>query len=164
MIDRNIRDISCADRRISVTEAMIDRRNLLAAGAIMTVGAAALAPAVANAAATTTPSASSGYAPQAVPLPFDPKLITGLSEKLLVSYHDNNYVGAVKRRGSIEGQIAALDPASAPSFLINGLKRVCHCGTVELRGLSSVAIVVADHKHSGAELILHLSGTRRLSR
>lgn len=107
-----------------MTEPMIDRRGLLAAGAIMTVGAAALAPAAASAAATAAaPPATSGFVPQPLPLPFDPKTITGLSEKLLVSHHDNNYVGAVKRLGTIEGQLAALDPATAPNFTLNGLKR-----------------------------------------
>jgi superoxide dismutase, Fe-Mn family len=107
-----------------MTEGLIDRRNLLTAGAMMTVGGAALAPITVSAAATGTPSpAASGYTPQPVPLPFDPKTITGLSEKLLVSHHDNNYVGAVKRLGAIEGQLAALDPATAPNFMINGLKR-----------------------------------------
>jgi Fe-Mn family superoxide dismutase len=56
-------------------------------------------------------------------LPFDPKTITGFSEKLLVSHHDNNYVGAVKRLGAITTQFASLDPATAPNFTINGLKR-----------------------------------------
>jgi Fe-Mn family superoxide dismutase len=46
-----------------------------------------------------------------------------LSEKLLVSHHDNNYVGAVKRLAAITGQFAGLDPATAPGFLVNGLKR-----------------------------------------
>jgi Fe-Mn family superoxide dismutase len=58
-----------------------------------------------------------------VPLPFDPKTIAGLSERLLVSHHENNYVGAVKRLGAITTQFAALDPATAPGFQINGLKR-----------------------------------------
>lgn len=107
-----------------MTEPMIDRRGLLAVGAIMTVGAAALAPAAAGAAATAAaPPATSGFAPQPLPLPFDPKTITGLSEKLLVSHHDNNYAGAVKRLAAIEGQLAALDPATAPNFTLNGLKR-----------------------------------------
>lgn len=107
-----------------MTEPMIDRRGLLAAGAVMTVGAAALAPAAASAAATAAvPPATSGFAPQPLPLPFDPKTIIGLSEKLLVSHHDNNYAGAVKRLGTIEGQLAALDPATAPNFTLNGLKR-----------------------------------------
>ena len=34
---------------------------------------------------------------QAKPMPFDPKTITGISEKVLVSHYENNYVGAVKR-------------------------------------------------------------------
>ncbi len=107
-----------------MTEPMIDRRGLLAAGAIMTVGAVAVAPATANAAATAAASpATFGFAPQPLPLPFDPKTITGLSERLLVSHHDNNYAGAVKRLGTIEGQLAALDPATAPNFTLNGLKR-----------------------------------------
>jgi hypothetical protein len=30
------------------------------------------------------------------PLPFDPTKLTGISEKLITSHHDNNYVGAVR--------------------------------------------------------------------
>ncbi|MEQ1756340.1 MAG: Fe-Mn family superoxide dismutase [Micropepsaceae bacterium] len=68
------------------------------------------------------PAAAStrGYQPK--PLPFDPKTIPGLSEKILVSHHDNNYVGAVTRLGAIEAQVAQLDP-TAPGFMFNGLKR-----------------------------------------
>ena len=65
-------------------------------------------------------ASSKGYQPR--PLPFDPKTIPGLSEKILVSHHDNNYVGAVTRLGAIEVQVAQLDP-SAPGFMFNGLKR-----------------------------------------
>ena len=57
------------------------------------------------------------------PLPFDPKKIKGLPEKLLVSHYDNNYTGAVKRLNAIVEQLAGLDYAKAPGFLINGLKR-----------------------------------------
>ena len=57
------------------------------------------------------------------PLPFDPKAVPGLSEKLLVSHHDNNYVGAVKRLGAIRAEFGKLDLATAPVFAINGLKR-----------------------------------------
>ena len=107
-----------------MTETTIDRRNLLAAGAMLAVGASTLAPAVASAAQAVAPTGVTGsFAPQPLPLPFDPKAITGLSEKLLVSHHDNNYVGAVKRLGAISGQLAALDPATAPGFALNGLKR-----------------------------------------
>ena len=54
---------------------------------------------------------------------FDPKSITGISEKVLVSHYENNYVGAVKRLNAIGTQLAELDFAKAPNFLINGLKR-----------------------------------------
>lgn len=61
--------------------------------------------------------------PQPKPLPFDPKAIPGISEKLLSSHHNKNYVGAVKRLGAIEAQLGRLDMATAPGFLLNGLKR-----------------------------------------
>ena len=57
------------------------------------------------------------------PLPFDPKAIKGLSEKILVSHYENNYGGAVKRLNAIGAQLADLDFTKAPNFLINGLKR-----------------------------------------
>jgi superoxide dismutase, Fe-Mn family len=58
-----------------------------------------------------------------VPLPFDPKAIVGLSEKMLTSHHDNNYMGAVKRITPIREKIAAADFATMPGFELNGLKR-----------------------------------------
>lgn len=97
-----------------MSEISLDRRELLG----VTLGAAALAPGLAMAQAVTP---APGYTPK--PLPFDPKVITGLSEKLLTSHHDNNYVSAVKRLGSIQGEFAKLDLASAPNFIVNGLKR-----------------------------------------
>ena len=56
-------------------------------------------------------------------LPFDPAKIKGLSEKLLVSHFENNYSGAVKRLNAITAQLAGLDVANAPVFVVNGLKR-----------------------------------------
>jgi superoxide dismutase, Fe-Mn family len=56
-------------------------------------------------------------------LPFDPATIRGLSEKILVSHYENNYSGAVKRLNAITAQLAALDVANAPVFIVNGLKR-----------------------------------------
>ncbi|PTQ12117.1 superoxide dismutase [Sphingomonas oleivorans] len=106
-----------------MTDARMDRRELLTAGAMLSAGAAAIVPTIASAAQAAAPAVSTPFAPQPVPLPFDPKTIAGLSEKLLVSHHDNNYVGAVKRLGAIAAQIASLDPAAAPGFLLNGLKR-----------------------------------------
>jgi superoxide dismutase, Fe-Mn family len=95
----------------------IDRRSLLAAGAALGAGAAIALPAQATPAVPPVP----GFTPE--PLPFDPASIAGLSAKLLVSHHDNNYIGAVKRLGAITAQVAALDPATVPGFALNGLKR-----------------------------------------
>ena len=58
-----------------------------------------------------------------MPLPFKPPRLRGLSEHLLASHYENNYGGAVKRLNAITEQLAALDYAKAPGFLINGLKR-----------------------------------------
>lgn len=57
------------------------------------------------------------------PLSLDPKAIKGISEKVLVSHYENNYLGAVKRLGAIGAQLAELDFAKTPNFVINGLKR-----------------------------------------
>jgi Fe-Mn family superoxide dismutase len=92
----------------------IDRRQVLVGGSLIAAAALAGGAAIAQ----TSPAA-----PTPKPLPFDPKGIPGLSEKLLVSHHDNNYAGAVKRFGDIEAQLRATDFATAPGFVINGLKR-----------------------------------------
>ena len=96
-----------------MTSPNLDRRQMFAATAVV---ATAL-----GGAATAAQPAPATFAPKA--LPFDPKAVIGLSEKLLISHYDNNYVGAVKRLGAIGGQLASLDPTTAPGFTINGLKR-----------------------------------------
>jgi superoxide dismutase, Fe-Mn family len=96
----------------------LSRRTII--GATLTVAAAL--PVLASA-----QPASSILIPQPVftpkPLPFDPKTITGLSEKLLTSHHGNNYTSAVKRIGAIQSEFSKLDLATAPNFAVNGLKR-----------------------------------------
>lgn len=92
----------------------LSRRTVLAAGAGLAAAAGA-----ATAHAQTAPAPS--YDPR--PLPFDPASVPGLSERLLTSHHERNYAGAVRRLGAIQGDLAALDPASAPGFRWNGLKR-----------------------------------------
>jgi len=103
-----------------MSEPRLNRRNMLAMATTMAAGATA---ASASAQPAATPPPGRAFAPEPRPLPFDPKMITGLSERLLVSHHDNNYVGAVTRLKAISAQFAALDPATAPGFNINGLKR-----------------------------------------
>ncbi len=94
----------------------IDRRTLLHA-----VAGAAVA-STATGTMTSAPAASPAtYTPK--PLSLDPKSIKGISEKVLASHYENNYLGAVKRLGAIRGQLADLDFAKAPNFVVNGLKR-----------------------------------------
>ncbi len=57
------------------------------------------------------------------PLSCNPGAIAGMSERIIVSHHENNYGGAVKRLNAIETQLAELDWTIAPIFVINGLKR-----------------------------------------
>ena len=57
------------------------------------------------------------------PLSCNPTQLKGLSEKLIVSHYENNYSGAVKRLNVITAQLESLDFATAPVFVINGLKR-----------------------------------------
>lgn len=57
------------------------------------------------------------------PLNCNPSGLNGLSEKLIVSHWENNYGGAVKRLNLIEEQLAGIDWATTPVFLVNGLKR-----------------------------------------
>jgi len=57
------------------------------------------------------------------PLPFDPTALSGLSEKLLRSHHQNNYGGAVKRQHAIRAQLSQMSFATAAGFVLNGLKR-----------------------------------------
>ena len=57
------------------------------------------------------------------PLSCDPARVRGMSEQLIISHYENNYGGAVNRLNAIEEQLATLDYANAPAFLINGLKR-----------------------------------------
>jgi Fe-Mn family superoxide dismutase len=56
-----------------------------------------------------------------VPLPFDPKELRGISERMIVSHHDNNYAAAVKSLNKVEAALAEL-AADAPPFVVGGLK------------------------------------------
>src|ERR1700730_14064799 len=57
------------------------------------------------------------------PLACEPTRIKGMSERLIVSHYENNYGGAVNRLNAITARLADLDFATAPVFVINGLKR-----------------------------------------
>jgi len=59
----------------------------------------------------------------AKPLPCDPTRIKGMSEKLIMSHYENNYGSTVNRLNAITAELAELDFAAAPGFIVNGLKR-----------------------------------------
>jgi len=100
----------------------IERRNFIMNSAII-AGTTAAAAAVPGRIYAETQTAATPITYEVMPLPIDPAKVQGISEKLLVSHHDNNYAGAVKRLNAITVQLANLDWATAPTFLVNGLKR-----------------------------------------
>jgi superoxide dismutase, Fe-Mn family len=59
-----------------------------------------------------------------VPLPFDPKSLNGISEKLIQSHWENNYSGAVKALNTLRARLpAALNDSTVPPYVYTGLKR-----------------------------------------
>jgi Fe-Mn family superoxide dismutase len=107
--------------------AKMNRRELLG---VVAIGAPALllAREEGRAQAATPAAKGSGVVPTVfagkhvpAPLPFDPAKLTGLSERMLVSHHDNNYAGAIKNLNKVEEQLAATNK-DTPGFLIGGLK------------------------------------------
>lgn len=55
------------------------------------------------------------------PLPFDPSKLRGLSERLILSHHDNNYGGAVKNPNRTEEELARVTKRTPP-LLVAALK------------------------------------------
>ena len=55
------------------------------------------------------------------PLPFDAKKLAGISERMILSHHENNYGGAVKNLNKTELEIAKL-AKDAPGFVVSGLR------------------------------------------
>jgi Fe-Mn family superoxide dismutase len=92
-----------------------DAFTALAVGGVALIGSGAKA---ADAAKASAPVVGK-HAP--IPLPFDPKKLKGLSEKLIVSHHDNNYAGAVKNLNKVEEELSRVDK-DTPGFVLGGLK------------------------------------------
>jgi len=55
------------------------------------------------------------------PLPFVPKNLRGLTERLIVSHHDNNYAGAVKNLNKVEEELSRIT-ADTAGFIVGALK------------------------------------------
>jgi Fe-Mn family superoxide dismutase len=100
-----------------------DRRGFLRAA-----GVGLLVAGTGDALAATVPAAPAAPAfdgPRApAPLPFDPKSLKGLSERLMQSHWENNYGGALKALNALRARLApaAADP-NTPPFVYTGLKR-----------------------------------------
>src|SRR5438105_977926 len=58
---------------------------------------------------------------QVRPLPFNPARLKGLSERLLVSHHENNYGGAVRNLNRTEQELARVTK-DTPPLLVAALK------------------------------------------
>lgn len=72
------------------------------------------------------------------PLPFNPAKLNGLSEKLIRSHHENNYVGAVNALNAVEQRLAAsMGDATLPAYIYGDLKReeLVRTGSVVLHEL-----------------------------
>lgn len=102
------------------------RRGALAGIATSAAGLAVAGQAAAQTAGPSDAAPVPAYAGnhQPKPLPFDPKSLTGLSEKLITSHWQNNYQGSVRALNTIETRLGeALANPDFPALVYGGLKR-----------------------------------------
>jgi len=97
----------------------------------------------------------------AKPLPFDATKLPGLSEKLLRSHHENNYVGAVKKLNGVRQQLAAL-ASDTPGYVLHGLAQgeLTFKHSVVLHELYFANLVGGGSRGSATKTLLaeHLGG------
>ena len=97
--------------------------------AVKTLGMGAVAMAGMDEAAAQTPKSTivpafAGAHHQPRPLKFDPAKLDGLSERMIRSHWENNYIGSVKALNMIETRLAgAMADADLPPVVYGGLKR-----------------------------------------
>lgn len=100
---------------------MGDRGAMSRRGAMLSAGAAALlAGCGARAqigAPVEPPPRAAGPRHAVKPLPFAPASLRGLSERLIVSHHDNNYAGAVKNLIRVEDELSRVTKETPPLVL-----------------------------------------------
>jgi len=96
---------------------MTTRREILVGSLVL--GGVAVAQPTVKSGSTRGDAFLGKHAPK--PLPFDPKKLTGISEKLIVSHHDNNYAGAVKNLNKVEEALAQVTP-DTPGFTVSGME------------------------------------------
>src|SRR5260370_41016431 len=83
----------CQPQEISMTISTERRSFIQGAGLVAAAASTATLAASPAFAQTNQPSGARSMTYQAKPLSLDPKSIKGISEKLLVSHYENNYVG-----------------------------------------------------------------------
>ena len=92
--------------------------------ALLAGGAAATSQAAETESRASVTTRAFEYAHTPVPLPFDPKSLKGISEKLIQSHWENNYGGAVKALNTVRGRLAqAATDGNTPPYVYTGLKR-----------------------------------------
>jgi len=89
----------------------MDRREAMMAGGILMAGSVLSGSETARS-VELTPAYGAQHA--IVPLPFDPKKLRGISEKVIVSHHQNNYSGAVKKLNLIQKRISSMPQTAHP--------------------------------------------------
>jgi len=89
------------------------------AGAVVATVAATRVSAAKGETPPLTPVAAGAHKP--VALPFNPAKLTGLSEKLLTSHHDNNYAGAIKNLNAVELELDKVTK-DTPGFQVAALR------------------------------------------
>jgi Fe-Mn family superoxide dismutase len=58
---------------------------------------------------------------EVVPLPFAAAKLAGISERMIVSHHDNNYAAAVKNLNKVEAELAQVGK-DTPGYVVYGLR------------------------------------------
>jgi Fe-Mn family superoxide dismutase len=114
-----------------------DTLALLGTGAVSLITAGAAGAQVVSTGSPEVRGALSGGR-AAKPLPFDPSRLNGLSEKLIRSHWENNYMGSLRALNMISERLAAaMQDTELPAVVYGGLKRE------ELHRLGSVVL----HEH-----------------
>jgi len=101
------------------------RRSFLQAStSLLTLPAAAAAAAAEGSGAPAPAGLAFTHQLTPTPLPFDPRSLKGLSERLIGSHWENNYSGAVKALNTLRGRLTqALADPNTPPYVYTGLKR-----------------------------------------
>ena len=100
----------------------ITRREAI--GGILATGASVLVFNQTGEAQTENPAMAFRGTHQPKPLPFDAAKLRGISEKVIKSHWENNYIGSVKALNAVEQRLAAmLKEKDLPAYMYGDLKR-----------------------------------------